>query len=155
MADPFSIIAGTAGLTDVCIRFAHVLQQSRDGFQRLDEDLEELSHEIKGLQAVNDLIQRSYEAGSATSTDPNDQKIFDNHWVATRTTLAGCRSIVEQISLLLVQILKSVGSGKHPKLDKLRKYLKQQSKEGEFIGLRQKLSAHQAALQTSLAAVNV
>ena len=154
MADPFSIIAGTAGLTDVCIRFANVLKQAKDGFQSIDEDLESLSEEIGSLQAVNDLVERSYEAGASISIEAKDQQVFNNHWHATRTTLSGSQRIVEQLSTMLLEIVNT-GSGKHTKRDKLRKYLKQQSKEGDFNACRQKLSAHQVALQTSLAAVTV
>lgn len=154
MADPFSIIAGTAGLADVCVRCAKFLKNVKDGFEGIDEDLDDLCKEIDGIQAVNDLVVRSYEAGSATTTDPNDSRIFENHWRATRTTLAGCQNILEQLDSLLVGIL-STGNGKHAKRDKLRKYLKQQSKEGELGDLRQKLGTYQVALQTSLTAVTL
>ena len=154
MADPFSIIAASAGLADVSLRFANLLKQSIDGFRRLGEDLDELSREVEGIQAVNELVERAYEAGLAISTDSNDQQIVLNHWHAIETTLAGCKRIIEQMSSLLLQVL-SIGKGKHPRHDNLRKYLCQQSKEGEFIKLRQKLSAHQVALSTSLAGINV
>lgn len=154
MADPFSIIAGAAGLADVCIRLTKFLKEAKDGFQKVDADLEEMSKEIAALRSVNDLVRRSFEADKTGTTDSTDQQILSNHWCATRTTLAGCQDIIERLSTLMISILGSGGS-KHVKLNSLRKYLKQQSKEDEFIVLRRKLSAHQIALQTSLTAVNV
>jgi len=154
MADPFSIIVGTAGLADVCIRLTQFLKQAKDGFQKVDEDLENLSKEITTLRSVTDLIKRNYEADLAETVNFSDKQIIANHWQATRTTLTGCQEITERLNALIIMILDG-GNPKHARLNSLRKYLKQQSKEDEFIGLRQKLNAHQIALQTSLAAVNM
>jgi len=154
MADPFSIIAGSAGLADVCIRLTKFLKQAKEGFQKVDEDLEELSNEIIALRSVSDLIKRSFEADLAEPKDPRDKQIVASHWRATRTTLTGCQDILEDLNTLVVKIL-TTGTSKHVKLNSLRKYLKHQSKEDEFIALRQRLNAHQIALQTSLTAVNV
>lgn len=154
MADPFSIIAGAAGLADVCIRLTKFLKQAKNGFQKIDEDLEGLSKEITALRCVSDLIKSTLEADQKNPANSNDKQILANHWQATQTTLTGCQTIVEQLDFLVVGILGS-GTSKYVKLNSLQKYLKQQSKEEEFIGLRQKLNAHQVALQTSLAAVNM
>ena len=38
MADYFSVIAGAAGLADVCIRLAKFLKEAKDGFQKVGAD---------------------------------------------------------------------------------------------------------------------
>lgn len=154
MADPFSIVAGAAGLADVCIRLTKFLKQAKDGFRKIDADLEDLSNEITALGTVGDLIKRSFEADLAGTTDSTDSQIIANHWHATRAILGGCQDIVKRLNTLITEIL-GTGGTKYAKFNSLRKYLKHQSKDEEFIALRQKLSAHYIALQTSLAAVNV
>ena len=154
MADPFSIVVGAAGLADICIRLTKFVKQAKDGFQKVDEDLEDLSKEITALSSVSDLIKRSFEADTARTLDPSDQQIINNLWQNTRTTLTGCQDLIERLNTLIIEVLGN-GSPKHAKSNSLRKYLRQQSKEGSFIELRQKLNAHQVALQTSVAAVNV
>ena len=154
MADPFSIIAGAAGLADVCIRLTKFLKQAKDGFQKVDGDLEELSEELATLQTVSDLIKRNFEADIAGTINSNDNQIIANLWQATQTTLAGCQDIVERFNALITEIL-STGGTKYIKFNSLRKYLKQQSKDDEFNALRQKLNVHRMALQTSLAGMNV
>ena len=154
MADPFSIIAGAAGLADVCIRLTKFLKQAKDGFQKVDGDLEELSKELAALQTVSDLIKLSFEADIAGNIDSDDNRTIANLWLATQTTLARCQDIVERFNALITEIL-STGGTKYIKFNSLRKYLKQQSKDDEFNALRQKLNAHRMALQTSLAAMNV
>ena len=154
MADPFSIIVGAAGLADVCIRLTKFLRQAKDGFQKIDRDLEDLSNEITALRTVNDLIKRSFELDLAGSSHPADSQVIANVWDTTRTTLEGCQDIVGSLNALLTTVLASGGS-QHVRLKNLRKYLKQQSKEDEFTALRQKLKTHYGALQISLIALNM
>ena len=154
MADPFSIIAGAAGLADVCIRLTKFLKQAKDGFQKIDEDLENLSKEITALGTVGDLIKRSFEADLAGTTNTNDIQIITSHWHATRATLLGCQDILKRLNTLLANIVDSGGTTS-VKFNRLRKYLKHQSKDDEFNTLRQKLYHHYIALQTSLTAVNM
>ena len=154
MADPFSIIAGAAGLADVCIRLTKFLKQAKDGFQKIDEELDDLSKEITELCTVSDLIKRSFEDDLTGTTNTNDNQIIASHWDATRATLAGCQDIVKRLNAMIIEIL-GTGGTKFVKLNSLRKYLKQQSKENEFNALRRKLKTHYSALQTSLTAVNV
>jgi hypothetical protein len=154
MAEPFSIIAGSAGLADVCIRLANFIKQARDRFQKVDEDLEHLSKEIEALYSVNNLVKYSFEANPATTKHFGDQQILFDHWKTTRITLASCQELIEKMNDLVISVWGN-GSPKHVKLNSQRKYLKLQSKEDEFTELRRKLNAHQIALQTSLAAINV
>ncbi|CAG8975456.1 hypothetical protein HYALB_00004770 [Hymenoscyphus albidus] len=154
MADPFSILAGTAGLTDVCIRLAQFLKHANDGFRVVDQELEALSEEITSLRSVNDLIERSYTEGSTAKANLEHQKILGTNWHATQNTLVSCQRIVEKIEEILIEVEGS-GGGKHIKRDQIRKWLKQQRKEEELMSLREKLKAHQKALQLSLSAVNI
>ena len=154
MADPFSIIAGTAGVADVCIRLTKFLKQAKDGFRAVGQELEDLFEEIVSLRSVNDLVERSYTEGSTAKIDPDHQHILGTHWRATQNTLASCRNIIEQIEALLNEVV-DVGSGKHIKIDQLRKWLKQQSSEEALSTLREKLRTHQIALQLSLSAVSM
>jgi hypothetical protein len=154
MADPFSVLAGTAGLADVCVRLTKFIKQANAGFRTVDEDLNDLFEEIVSLQSINELVKRSFTDGFSAKRAPNYEQILGSHWCATQNTLASCQRIVEQLETLLIEVLNAE-SGRHVKLDQLRKWLKQQSKEEAFSILRQKLKAHQMALQLSLSAISV
>ena len=154
MADPFSIVAGTAGLADVCVRLARFIKQANAGFRSVDQELEDVFQEIESLRSINDLVKRSYVDGFQAKSNHDQQHILETHWRATQNTLSSCQRIVEQIEVLFKEIVEA-GSGKHIRLDQLRKWLKQQSKEEVFSNLREKLKAHQMALQISLSAVSM
>ena len=141
-------------MADVCIRFTKFLKQAKDGFQKLDKDLEDLSNEITALLDVNDLIKRSFETDLAENTDSSDNQILNDLWQATRKTLSDCQDIVERLNALMTTVLAS-GSQKHEKVHKLLKYLKLQSKDDEFVALRKNLNAHHVALQTKFTIVNM
>ena len=154
MADPFSIIAGAAGLADVCIRFTKFLKQAKDGFRTTERELEDLSKEITELCTVSDLIKRTFEADIAGNSNISDDQSIADEWHATRTTLKSCQDTVERLNALITDVL-GTGDTKSIKFNRLQKYLKQQSKNDEFIALRQHLKAHHSTLQTSLLTVNM
>lgn len=158
MADPFSILAGAAGLADVCIRLGKFLKDANHGFRVVDQELEDLFKEITSLQSVNEsideLLRRSYPEGSTAGTSPNLQKILDTNWQATGGTLSNCQLIVERIEVILKDVTNA-GGGKHVKRDQFRKWMKQQSREEELNALRGKLKQYQLALQLSLSAVGM
>ena len=154
MADPFSVIAGTAGLADVCIRLTRFLKHAKDGFRAVDEELDGLAEEIESLRSTNEFIKRSYTEGSITKINSDHQQILNTQWQTTQTTLASCQHITEQIEGLLNDVANA-GSGKHIRLDQIRKWLKQQSSEETLSSLRGRLQAHQIALQLSLSAVSM
>lgn len=154
MTDPFSIVVGAASLADICIRLTQFIKEAKDGFQKVDQDLEDLSKELAALSSVSDLIKRGFEADAASTLNLRDQQIVNDLWQTTRSTLTGCQDLIERLSALISQVLGN-GGPRHSKSNSLRKYLRQQSKEGSFVELRRKLNAHQTALQTSVAAVNL
>lgn len=158
MADPFSILAGAAGLADVCIRLAKFLKDANDGFRVVDRELADLFKEIASLQSVNasieELLKRTSPEGSTPRISPNLQIILDTNWKAAKGTLTACRLIVERIEAVLNVVVHS-GSGKHVKRDQLQKWLKQQSREEELSTLRGKLKEYQLALQLSLSAIGM
>ena len=154
MTDPFSILVGAASLADVCVRLTKFLKQAKDGFKKIDQDLEDLSEDIIALRTVTDLIKNIFQTDLARTTNPNDNQVLANNWYTTRTTLGGCQDIVERLNALITTVLGN--GGPNPvKFSSLRKYLKQQSKADDFFALREKLKTHYSALQASLAAMNL
>ena len=129
MADPFSILAGAAGLADVCIRLGKFLKDANHGFRVVDQELDELLKEITSLQSVNasieELLKRSYPERSTAQTSPNLQQVLDTNWQATNATLSSCKLVVENIEAILKDVV-NVGSGRHIKRDQIRKWIKQQ-----------------------------
>lgn len=154
MADPFSIVAGTASLADACIRLTKFLKKANDEFQAVDQVLGELFKEIASLRSVNDLLRKSYAEGFTVKINFDSQRILDTEWHATQDTLISCQHIIEQIEALLKRVV-AVGGGRHIRIDQFRKWLKLNAREEALGALHEKLKRHQVALQLSLSAVSM
>lgn len=154
MVDPFSIVVGSASLADLCIRVGKLLKKAQEGFHKVDEELNELSQKIAALRAVSDLIRCSFETELLGTKDASDQQIIQSHWQTTHSILKSCETNVEKIAVLVTDVLGKEHE-EHPKYSNLRKFLKHQWKEHVFAELKQRLRAYSAALQTSLAAINL
>lgn len=154
MAEPFSIVAGAAGLADVCLRTIKFIKAARAGTHEIDDDIQTLCEELNSLNSANDIVVNTYQQIAVKGSDTTLQHIFSAHWKATSETLAGCKKIVEQLEELL-RFALDVGSNRYGKTNQFRKWLKHESKEKEFIDLRKKLNLRQSALQLILEATNV
>ena len=155
MADPFSIIIGTVGLIDVCLRFGAYLNNVQAGAAQIEDEIASLSREIEALTSVNETIQASYkEFQSSSSTDASTLTQKANLWRNIRSNLHDCRIIVEDLEQLVIVILgketQDKGSRFSRKLDGFRKQLRKQSKEGDFNKLHSRLNTYQNTLQLML-----
>lgn len=159
MADPFSIIAGTIGLIDVCWRFGKYLKDVEAGAAKVDDEIGSLTREIEALTAVNETIQASYkELQASPSPTEADSKQVSNYWRNIRSNLQDCRLIVEELEKL-VQSIAGKDAGKElakedwtltRKLGGFRKQLKKQSKDGDFTRLQSRLKTYYNTLQLNL-----
>ena len=155
--DPISIVAGTVGVSDVCVRLTVFLRDVKKGSRKIDEDLNSLSEDVTAIGRLNDLLRTSFEADWKHPVESSDQDVIRIQalWQATETTLGDCQSTLEKFHAL-ISSLSSGGTLKlPPAFESVRIYLRKLSKEDEFSQLRQKLTVSQDALQMILTAVNV
>ena len=154
MADPSSIVDAAAGLAEVCLRTIKFIKAARANFHEIDRDVQTLSEELSSLNSAKDIVVNTYQQIAVQGSDAALQHVLSAHWKATSETLAGCQKIVEQLEELL-RFALDVGNNRYGKINQFRKWLKHESKEKEFIDLRQKLNLRQSALQLILEATNV
>ena len=105
MVDPFFIIAGAAGLVEVCVCLTTFLKQAKDGFQRVDQDLEQLSAEIEALRSVSDLVESKFKDDIAVKRGSIDQQVVNDQWQATQKALEGCAVVLQKLRVLMTGVL--------------------------------------------------
>ena len=152
MADPFSIIAATAGLSDVCWRFGSYLHKLQAGAAKIDDEIERLTKDIEALKEVNEIIRASYkELPSYLNSEAESSKHVERLWQNVSSNLKGCRSIVEELEVLTTGIV-----GRKPredeskfmrKLGRFKKELRKQSKEDDFDKLQTRLNNYYNSIQ--------
>ncbi len=157
MADPFSILAGTVGLLDVCFRIGNFLYDAKKGANRVDQSIEALSQQIEAIQSVTRSIKSVFDNDLAHTPDtlPRNSNGIQSLWAEVAQNVTSCQATLAE----LFALLKLVVGKEHPtvlsKLDGLRRYLRKQAKEDEFGALKHRLSDYHHALQTLLTSVNM
>jgi hypothetical protein len=156
MADPFSILTGTASLLDISWRLVSFLSQVQAAAGHVEEDITNLSHEIAALISVNEAIEALYaaERGAALNASVSDSGRIETLWSNTGAVLKICRDTVEKLERLVKGIIGKDGLKVTGKLDGFKKLLRKESKDAEFQQLRQILTNQQNSLQMLLIALN-
>lgn len=155
MADPYSIIAATASLIDVCWRFGSYLRDVQAGAAKIEDEIDRLSRDIKALRAVNETVRASYnELPDYLNSEIEDSKHVERLWRNVCSNLENCRLVVEELEVLIKAIV-----GKEPprdeskimrKLGGFRKQLRMQSKEVDFNKLQSRLTTYYNTIQLML-----
>lgn len=151
MADPFSILASTAGLVDISVKFVRFIKKTADGTGTIDEDLRQLTVEVEKLEHVSLLIRNAFEE------DMNEVgRTYKNPaadiWSSVSSALKDCEAALAQLHSVLGQVMGEEGSSK---FDRLRRHFRKLAKDEEFVELRRRLDRGHQVLQMSLAALNM
>lgn len=157
MADPFSIVAGSIGIIDVCFKIGVYLQNAQKASKGVEEELIGLEQEIQELISVNNSI---------TEVSRKEQSLFSSYKFADEQTLSGlwqqacklqkgCRNDLDMLDRVLTHILGSNESETTGRIYGIRMQLRKQSKDAQLSQIHLKLSTHQASLQTLLSVLNL
>ena len=153
--DPFSIIAGTVGLIDVCTRFGTYLRDFHTGAVHIEDEVSALSRELNALNSVNETIKACYrDFQDSHSHKTAVPKHAANLWHNLNSSLQDCRRLVEDLEQLVKAIIGRRTSDSGFRLtsnfETFRKRLRKQSREGDFDKLHGRLNTFQNTLQLML-----
>ncbi|KAL8687995.1 MAG: hypothetical protein Q9218_005981 [Villophora microphyllina] len=157
MADPFSVVAGTAGLLDVCWRVGSYLSSLKASAGKIEQDLSSLSLEVYALIAVTKSVQTLWNdiIGKPFNGDIADAVRIKELWGDIDLALHGCCDVIGKLALLVDEIIGKDGIAVQRKRDGLIKTLRKQSKDVEIQEIRLQIASHQNSLQIALSALNL
>ena len=155
MADPFSIIAGTAGLIDVCWRFGSYLHNLKAGAAKIEDEIAALSRDIEALRVVNETVQASHSGlQEYLNSEVKNPEHLERLWRNVSSSLASCQLVVEELEALVIGIVGTEPPKDESKISRklggFKKQLRKQSKDGDFEKLRSRLSTYQTTIQLML-----
>ena len=153
--DPFSIIAETVDLMDICTRFGTYLRDFHAGAVQIEDEIATSSRELNALKSVNETIKACYgDFQGSYSPSTAVPKHATNLWHELNSNLQNCRRLVEELEQLVTAV---IGKGKSDSAFRLasnfetfRKQLRKQSREGDFDKLYGRLNTFQNTLQLLL-----
>ncbi|KAL8995820.1 MAG: hypothetical protein Q9188_006721 [Gyalolechia gomerana] len=157
MADPFSIVAGTAGILEISWRLVSYLGKVKSAASKIERDLAALSFEVNALIGVTESIQSLWKDYKEKHLDPlsPDAKRIGGLWQEINLALHGSRDVMGRLALLVEEVIGKDGIEVQGKRDGIRKVLRKQSKEVEIREIRQQITSHQNSLQLTLSALNL
>lgn len=156
MADPFSIVAGTAGIIDVCVRIANYLRDINAAASRIEQELFILLEEFVALESVNSSIRDTWlEHHKTGDRGPPDEPLLKTQWQDLDHALQGCHNLMLKFGALIQGIIGKDGPFVTSKLGGIKKVLRKQSKEKAIFEIRQQVMSHRDNLQVLLLALNL
>lgn len=157
MGDPFSILAGTASITDLCVRLTKYFQDVNAAAGRIEQDLFALLEEFIALQAVNESIRNTWLDHHKTvgPKPPENEPLLKTQWQDLDYALRGCSGSMLRLSALIEKVVGKDGYNVTGKLDGIKKVLRKQSKDKAIFEVRQQVMSHRDNLQVLLLALNL
>jgi hypothetical protein len=155
--DPFSILAGTAGLLDVSFRVIQYLKRIEESAGKVEEDITVLFQEINTLITVNESIEALWVANHDAAPGSLFQETADveDLWKKLASLLQECQETAQKLQVLLKEVIGKNGPKVSGKWDGIKKQLKKDSKERDYMDVRHRLSGYQAGIQMLLSALSV
>ncbi|UNI16617.1 hypothetical protein JDV02_003040 [Purpureocillium takamizusanense] len=155
--DPYSITVGATGLADVTLRVISYLVCLKEAYGKIQLEIVELTNEIRGLATIHESVENLLYLGRDRNTlsSPGD----DGPIVQIQTRLASIlqqsTGTIEQLEALLIEVVGKKGAVVTGKIDGLRKTIKKQGREDQYMRLRQHISNYQGNIQILLSSLNI
>ena len=131
MADPLSTVAATVGLLDVCFRVGKYLYDVKVGADKVDEEIEALSHQVEAIKSVTQSIKSVFEDDLAHATETVSKKRdgIQSLWEEIGKNVKSCQGTLVELFALIKLIVGKESPKGLSKLDGLRKFLRKNQKK--------------------------
>ena len=155
--DPFSIIAGTAGVLDVSTRFLALVFDVQKRSGTVDQVVQNLAEEVTTVQKSTSTIKDLFEAQLNDEIKVADlyRKKFDNAWNQVDDVLHKCKGTIGSLLRLLQKIQDVQKPKAAPRLHGLLKEWKRQYHNPDFVASRRELTNYCNTLQLLLSSIEI
>ena len=154
MADPFSIVAGSLSVAEICFRVVHNIHRLQQSIGSIDEELKGLVRELESLHDVCTAVQAAFTAKSAADVAPE-------LWAHLGRALANCGRVAVKLDDIVSKIQGGSSSSltttseEPSKLHAVGKALRKKLREGDLENCRAQLLTYQNALQLVLIVITL
>ena len=155
--DPFSIIAGTAGVLDVSTRFLTLVHDVQKRSGTVDQVVQTMAEEVATVHKSTAIIKDLFEArlNDKVKVDALYRKKLDDAWLQVDDLLHKCKGNIESL-LQLVRKIQDVPKPKAaPRLHGFLKEWKRQYHNPDFVVSRRELTNYCNTLQLLLSSIEI
>lgn len=155
--DPLSIIAGTTGIADVCLRVVLFLKDIPSAVASVQQEIRILITEVENLRAVLDSVQKTLEGYMRSSAKVSLLKATNFKDLSSKfhTSIEACSDLATRLEELTKDIYGKSGSTVTGKLDGLRKEFRRRDKNTDLARIRMELLAEKHNLTLLLDGINL
>ncbi|ORY01656.1 tetratricopeptide repeat domain-containing protein [Clohesyomyces aquaticus] len=155
MADPFSIVASTASIVDICVRLVCYLKDVQKGVATIQADITSLVHEVEALEAISTSILQIFNGTPFATPEHGQHDLQEGLWNKVKRTLEDSEDLVAKLETIVKDIYGKNGQTVSGSRDALGKSHRRRSKESELRQCRDQLATFQNVLQILLAFINL
>ncbi|KAF2477702.1 uncharacterized protein BDR25DRAFT_275038 [Lindgomyces ingoldianus] len=155
MADPFSIVASTASIADICIRLVRYLKDVKKGAATIEDDITSLVQEVEALDAISTSIQQTFKEHPTSPTAYGQRDKSEDLWMHIKRTLQDCKALAKKLETIVQNIYGKSGPTVSGFRDAVAKSHRRRGKEGDLRQCRDQLATFQNVLQILLAFINL
>ncbi|KAM4067329.1 hypothetical protein HRG_001301 [Hirsutella rhossiliensis] len=155
--DPFSITAGTAGLTDVTFRVINYLIVLRGASKKIQGEVDKLANEVKALANVNELVEELpfRRQDWDTLSPPADHGATLELQERLASTLLLSKGAVKELEALLIEVVGNKDAVIAGKFDGLKATIKFQNRQDDYSRLCHRIHNYQDSIQVLLLSLNI
>ncbi|KAI9892831.1 MAG: hypothetical protein M1814_000990 [Vezdaea aestivalis] len=150
MADPFSIIAGTASVIDICVRTVNYIREINESASKIEQNFRSLLEEFLSLEKVNIAIRKTWISHSKTV-----ESLLVPQWEDVGQALRSCNKSIFELGELIQATIGKDGPTVTGKIDSFKKARRKESKEKAITEVRQQVASHRDNLQVLLLLLNL
>lgn len=151
MADPFSIVAGTFRLTDVCLRVGVELRRLIRDTDSIGKGLDSFATEVSELEALCKTIRDTFE-GKPEYSKYEQPLQLGRH---LEQALSNCHGVLDKADGMIQRIRGAPAETPLGKVDSVKAMLGKRLEESNVQNWRVQLTACQRALQLVLTAITL
>lgn len=160
MADPISILAGTASLADIATRIVSYLTDVYKAAATIDDDIAALIHETQDISTVSSLLGDAYQNQTAiltnTKTGQHSRVLEAGQiWGHVQTAVNGCQTVVKRLEDIISEIAGKNGTHVTGRWGGWTKAQRRRGRDGDLRQCRDQLQTYRSTLQLLLSLVTM
>ena len=157
--DPLSVVAGSVGLADICVRFVQYVRKYRNDTLIINDQITSLVCEVESLQEICFLVKETFTGyGNSDVESPSSNLLSSSSspvslWKRLERSLENCQISLEKLEQLVSEICGDSQRDPSSRRALLGKVHRKRSSEDELLHYQKELSTYKSAIALLLTSI--
>lgn len=157
--DPLSIVAGSVGLADICVRFVQYVRKYRNDTVIINDQITSLVREVEALQDVCFLVKETFSSYGNSDMESSNSNLLGSSsspvglWKRLERSLENCQILLEKLEQLVSEVCGDSQRDPSSRRALLGKVHRKRSREDELLHYQKELSTYKSAIALLLTSI--